>query len=58
VLEQLYEVHRDAPDAHISVSNRLRAQLARTLARHRNLRKKKDSGSDPEFDYRGRSSPS
>ncbi len=35
VLEQLYEVHRNAPDAHISVSNRLRAQLARTLARHR-----------------------
>ena len=35
VLEQLYEVHRNAPDAHISVSNRLRAELARTLARHR-----------------------
>jgi glutathione-regulated potassium-efflux system ancillary protein KefC len=40
VLEQLYEVHRDAPDAHISVSNRLRAQLARTLARHRNYRRR------------------
>jgi glutathione-regulated potassium-efflux system ancillary protein KefC len=35
VVEQLYEVHRNAPDAHISVSNRLRDQLARTLARHR-----------------------
>jgi glutathione-regulated potassium-efflux system ancillary protein KefC len=35
VLEQLYEVHRNAPDAHVSVSNRLRDQLARTLARHR-----------------------
>jgi glutathione-regulated potassium-efflux system ancillary protein KefC len=35
VLEQLYEVHRNAPDAHISVSNRLRQQLARTLSRHR-----------------------
>jgi hypothetical protein len=35
VVEQLYEVHRNAPDAHIGVSNRLRQQLARTLARHR-----------------------
>jgi glutathione-regulated potassium-efflux system ancillary protein KefC len=35
VLEQLYDVHRNAPDAHISVSNRLRDQLGRTLARHR-----------------------
>jgi glutathione-regulated potassium-efflux system ancillary protein KefC len=33
VVEQLYEVHRSAPDAHITVSNRLRDQLARTLAR-------------------------
>ncbi len=35
VLEQLYEVHRNAPDAHVSVSNRLRDELARTLSRHR-----------------------
>ena len=35
VLDQLYEVHRNAPDAHVSVSNRLRAQLARTFTRHR-----------------------
>jgi glutathione-regulated potassium-efflux system ancillary protein KefC len=35
VLEQLYEVHRNAPHAHVSVSNRLRDQLARTLGRHR-----------------------
>jgi glutathione-regulated potassium-efflux system ancillary protein KefC len=33
VIEQLYEVHRGAPDAHITVSNRLRDELARTLAR-------------------------
>lgn len=33
VVEQLYAVHRSAPDAHITVSNRLRDQLARTLAR-------------------------
>jgi hypothetical protein len=25
-------VHRDAPDAHVAVSNELRDQLARTLA--------------------------
>ena len=35
VVEQLYEVHRSAPDAHVTVSNRLRDQLARTLARDR-----------------------
>ncbi len=35
VVEQLYQVHRNTPDAHITVSNRLRDQLARTLARHR-----------------------
>ena len=41
VLEQLYEVHRSAPDTHIRVSNRLRDQLARTLE------EKKKKGSDP-----------
>jgi glutathione-regulated potassium-efflux system ancillary protein KefC len=48
VLEQLYEVHRNAPDAHISVSNRLRAQLARTLARHRaRVKPEKNRDQDP-----------
>ena len=32
VQAKLYAVHRDAPDAHISVSNELREQLVRTLA--------------------------
>jgi glutathione-regulated potassium-efflux system ancillary protein KefC len=32
VQAKLYAVHRDAPDAHITVSNELRDQLARTLA--------------------------
>ncbi len=32
VQARLYAVHRDAPDAHISVSNELRDQIARTLA--------------------------
>ena len=31
VLAKLYEVHRDAPDRHITVSNELRDQLAMTL---------------------------
>jgi glutathione-regulated potassium-efflux system ancillary protein KefC len=31
VQAKLYQVHRDAPDAHITVSNELRDQLARTL---------------------------
>lgn len=31
VLEKLYAVHRDQPGQHISVSNELRDQLARTL---------------------------
>ncbi|MDW8467686.1 MAG: monovalent cation:proton antiporter-2 (CPA2) family protein [Burkholderiales bacterium] len=31
VLAKLYEVHRSAPDAHVSVSNELRDQFARTL---------------------------
>lgn len=31
VLAKLYEVHRTAPDAHVSVSNELRDQFARTL---------------------------
>ena len=43
VVEQLYEVHRSAPDAHISVSNRLRDQLARIL------KEKKKKASDPEI---------
>ena len=32
VQAKLYAVHREAPDAHVSVSNELREQLARTLA--------------------------
>ena len=32
VQAKLYAVHRDAPDAHVAVSNELRDQLARTLA--------------------------
>ncbi|HEX5476388.1 MAG TPA: NAD-binding protein, partial [Burkholderiales bacterium] len=32
VLAKLYEVHRSAPDAHITVSNQLRDELARTLS--------------------------
>ncbi len=32
VLAKLYEVHRSAPDAHVTVSNELRDQLARTLS--------------------------
>jgi voltage-gated potassium channel Kch len=42
VVKKLYEVHSGAPDAHITVSNELRDQLARTL--------KEDaaSGSEPE----------
>lgn len=31
VVAKLYAVHRDAPDAHITVSNELRDELARTL---------------------------
>jgi glutathione-regulated potassium-efflux system ancillary protein KefC len=31
VVSKLYEVHRSAPDAHITVSNELRDQFARTL---------------------------
>jgi glutathione-regulated potassium-efflux system ancillary protein KefC len=31
VLKKLYEVHRTQPDAHVTVSNELRDQLARTL---------------------------
>ena len=31
VLKKLYEVHRTRPDAHVTVSNELRDQLARTL---------------------------
>jgi len=31
VVSKLYEVHRGAPDAHITVSNELRDELARTL---------------------------
>jgi glutathione-regulated potassium-efflux system ancillary protein KefC len=31
VVAKLYEVHRSAPDAHITVSNQLRDQFARTL---------------------------
>ncbi len=32
VVAKLYEVHRDRPDAHVTVSNELRDQLARTLS--------------------------
>jgi glutathione-regulated potassium-efflux system ancillary protein KefC len=31
VMAKLYEVHRNAPDSHVTVSNELRDQLARTL---------------------------
>lgn len=31
VVSKLYEVHRNAPDAHVMVSNQLRDELARTL---------------------------
>jgi glutathione-regulated potassium-efflux system ancillary protein KefC len=33
VLAKLYEVHRDAPDSHVAVSNELRDRLAQTLGR-------------------------
>jgi voltage-gated potassium channel Kch len=32
VVAKLYEVHRTSPDAHVTVSNELRDQLARTLS--------------------------
>ena len=32
VVAKLYEVHRDQPDVHVTVSNELREQLARTLS--------------------------
>ena len=32
VVAKLYAVHRDSPDAHVTVSNELRDQLARTLS--------------------------
>jgi len=32
VVAKLYEVHRERPDAHVTVSNELRDQLARTLS--------------------------
>jgi hypothetical protein len=32
VVAKLYEVHRTQPDAHVTVSNELRDQLARTLS--------------------------
>ena len=32
VMAKLYEVHRDQPGAHVTVSNELRDQLARTLS--------------------------
>jgi glutathione-regulated potassium-efflux system ancillary protein KefC len=32
VVSKLYEVHRERPDAHVTVSNELRDQLARTLS--------------------------
>jgi glutathione-regulated potassium-efflux system ancillary protein KefC len=32
VVAKLYEVHRNEPDAHVTVSNELREQLARTLS--------------------------
>ena len=32
VVAKLYEVHRDQPGAHVTVSNELRDQLARTLS--------------------------
>ena len=35
VVAKLYAVHRDAPDAHVTVSNELRDELARTLSEDR-----------------------
>ena len=32
VVAKLYAVHRERPDAHVTVSNELRDQLARTLS--------------------------
>lgn len=32
VVAKLYEVHRNHPDKHVTVSNELRDQLARTLS--------------------------
>ena len=32
VVAKLYEVHRNRPDKHVTVSNELRDQLARTLS--------------------------
>jgi len=29
---KLYQVHKESPDAHVTVSNELRDQLARTLS--------------------------
>ncbi len=43
VLEKLYEVHRSEPDTHILVSNRLRDELARTLAEDERDRRSTDS---------------
>ena len=36
VVAKLYDVHRGAPDAHVTVSNELRDQLARTLQADQN----------------------
>jgi glutathione-regulated potassium-efflux system ancillary protein KefC len=45
VQTKLYAVHREAPDAHVSVSNELRDQLARTLAEDEAARA--DAGAKP-----------
>ena len=43
VLARLYEVHRAAPDRHVTVSNELRDQLARTLAEDEAKRKRREA---------------
>jgi hypothetical protein len=43
VVSKLYEVHRSAPDAHITVSNELRDQFARALKADEASRKAGDA---------------
>jgi glutathione-regulated potassium-efflux system ancillary protein KefC len=45
VLAKLYEVHKQSPDAHVSVSNELRDQLAQTLSEdHSKIVREKPGG--------------
>ncbi|MGH8675307.1 MAG: hypothetical protein ACREVG_13460, partial [Burkholderiales bacterium] len=50
VVKKLYEVHRNQPDAHVTVSNELRDQLARTL--RADEARISASAADPEADPR------